>query len=164
MRRYTIEVAGQHYVIDVDEITADRYRVVADGQELEVRLTGDEDLARSEIRPEIIPMRGGLPPAPAPTAAVHPVPDLAPPAAPTPAPGPISQEAGVLVAPMPGTVLTVDVAEGERVARGQQLLTLEAMKMKNAIRAPQDGVVLAVRVTSGQRVAHGDLLLRLGEA
>jgi biotin carboxyl carrier protein len=65
---------------------------------------------------------------------------------------------------MPGTVLIVDVAEGERVARGQQLLTLEAMKMKNAIRAPQDGVVLEVRVKSGQRVAHGDLLLRLGEA
>jgi 3-methylcrotonyl-CoA carboxylase alpha subunit len=64
---------------------------------------------------------------------------------------------------MPGTVLSVDVGEGEHVSRGQQLLTLEAMKMKNSIRAPQDGVVLEVRVKSGQRVAHGDTLLCLGE-
>jgi biotin carboxyl carrier protein len=164
MRRYTIEVAGQHYVIDVEEITADRYRVTAEGQEFEVRLTGDEDLAQAEIRPEILPMRGA-PSAAVPPAAAHPVPGAPAPAPPSPSPSPpASEQAGVLTAPMPGTVLSVDVAEGDRVSRGQPVLTLEAMKMKNSIRAPQDGVVLEVRVRSGQRVAHGDTLLCLGEA
>ena len=53
MRRYNLEVGGTQYVIDVDEITADRYRVLVSDQEYEVRLTGDEDLAEGQITPEI---------------------------------------------------------------------------------------------------------------
>ena len=54
MRRYTLEVGGKPYVIDVQEVTADRYRVEVEGQEYEVRLSGDEDLTEARISPEIV--------------------------------------------------------------------------------------------------------------
>ncbi len=69
----------------------------------------------------------------------------------------------MLTAPMPGKVLKVEVGEGARVTRGQSLLVLEAMKMKNSIRSPQDGTVLEVLVQPGTSVAYGDPLLRLSE-
>ncbi len=62
-------------------------------------------------------------------------------------------------APLPGRVLRVLVATGDRVSRGQELCVVEAMKMENSIRAPQDGVVREVRARAGQSVSPGDLLL-----
>jgi biotin carboxyl carrier protein len=81
-----------------------------------------------------------------------------PPAAPAPDTPAASR---TLTAPMPGTVLAVEVAPGAAVRRGDLLLTLEAMKMANPIRAPRDGVVAEVAVSAGQQVAYGDALLRL---
>ncbi|KWX02582.1 acetyl-CoA carboxylase subunit alpha [Carbonactinospora thermoautotrophica] len=67
-------------------------------------------------------------------------------------------EAGSLLAPTPGAVIRVDVAEGDRVAAGQTLLVLEAMKMQHPIAAPEAGVVRALRVTAGQQVEAGAVL------
>ena len=66
-----------------------------------------------------------------------------------------------LEAPMPGRVAAVHVAAGQRVARGQELLVVEAMKMENALRAPRDGVVRAVHVAPGDMVAPGRPLLEM---
>lgn len=66
---------------------------------------------------------------------------------------------GEVRSPMPGTILGIAVASGDRVSLGQTLCYLEAMKMKNAIRAPRDGVIAAVHVEESQTVAHGDVLL-----
>jgi 3-methylcrotonyl-CoA carboxylase alpha subunit len=71
------------------------------------------------------------------------------------------QDAGGLEAPMPGRVAAVHVAAGQRVARGQELLVVEAMKMENALRAPRDGVVRAVHAAVGDMVAPGRALLEL---
>jgi 3-methylcrotonyl-CoA carboxylase alpha subunit len=70
-------------------------------------------------------------------------------------------DAGGLEAPMPGRVAAVHVAAGQRVARGQELLVVEAMKMENALRAPRDGVVRAVHVEVGDMVAPGRALLEI---
>jgi 3-methylcrotonyl-CoA carboxylase alpha subunit len=70
-------------------------------------------------------------------------------------------EGGGLEAPMPGRVAVVHVAPGQRVARGQELLVVEAMKMENALRAPRDGVVRAVHVSPGDMVAPGRPLLEM---
>ncbi|MBI3159130.1 MAG: hypothetical protein HYZ26_05990 [Chloroflexi bacterium] len=70
---------------------------------------------------------------------------------------------GPLRAPMPGDVTQVMVKTGDEVGVGQELLVLEAMKMKNVLRAPRAGRVAAVDVAAGQSVAHGDVLVRFEE-
>ena len=67
-----------------------------------------------------------------------------------------------LRAQIPGRVVRLWVAPGEKVERGQRLLAVEAMKMENEIRAPQAGIVESVRVAIGQRVEREDELLTLG--
>ncbi|HEU5442764.1 MAG TPA: biotin/lipoyl-containing protein, partial [Steroidobacteraceae bacterium] len=64
-------------------------------------------------------------------------------------------------APMPGTIATVAVAAGRKVARGDLLATLEAMKMETAVRAEADGEVAEVLVSPGQQVDAKDLLVVL---
>jgi acetyl/propionyl-CoA carboxylase alpha subunit len=67
-----------------------------------------------------------------------------------------------LVSPMPGTVRRTFVSVGDRVARGQVILVLEAMKMEHSIRAPRDGVVRHLRVKEGELVEAGVELAEIG--
>ena len=77
-------------------------------------------------------------------------------------PPPLSAvEAGTCTAPTPGTVTRVHVAVGDRVAQGQRLVSLEAMKMEHAAVAPWAGVVAVVAVDVGQAVREGALLVRV---
>ncbi len=69
--------------------------------------------------------------------------------------------AGGLVAPMPGAVIAVHVAVGDRVARGDPLVVVEAMKMEHSIAAPGGGVVKEVRYGVGDQVEEGDELIVL---
>jgi len=64
-------------------------------------------------------------------------------------------------APMPGKILSVEVAEGQTVKRGDNLLILEAMKMQNEIKAPRDGVIKSLYITAGKAVTSGEVLLTL---
>jgi biotin carboxyl carrier protein len=68
---------------------------------------------------------------------------------------------GALEAPMPGRVTVVRVSPGQRVASGEELVVVEAMKMENALRAPRDGVVRAVHVAPGEMVAPGRPLVEV---
>jgi pyruvate carboxylase subunit B len=67
-------------------------------------------------------------------------------------------------APMPGLVVRVEVAAGQRVERGAGLVVVEAMKMENELRAPVAGVVQAVHVAVGVAVEQGAPLVTLGGA
>jgi pyruvate carboxylase len=66
-----------------------------------------------------------------------------------------------VAAPMPGTVVQVAPAPGERVKRGDQLLVIEAMKMETVITAPRDALVVETLARAGESVQPGDLLVRL---
>ncbi|HKJ56036.1 MAG TPA: biotin/lipoyl-containing protein, partial [Nitriliruptoraceae bacterium] len=66
-----------------------------------------------------------------------------------------------LTAPMPGQVLQVEVAVGDKVSGGQTLVIVEAMKMEHPVVAPGDGVVSEVRATPGDAVGSGDVLVVL---
>jgi len=68
---------------------------------------------------------------------------------------------GEIEAPMPGKVTAVEVSNGEKVAKGQRLLTLEAMKMEHALTAPFDGTVAELAATAGQQVSEGQLLVKI---
>jgi 3-methylcrotonyl-CoA carboxylase alpha subunit len=68
---------------------------------------------------------------------------------------------GEIEAPMPGKVTAVEVSKGEKVAKGQRLLTLEAMKMEHALTAPFDGTVTALSAAPGQQVSEGQLLVKV---
>ena len=64
-----------------------------------------------------------------------------------------------ITAPLPGVVKSIAVQSGQRVADGDTLLTIEAMKMDNIIRAPRAGTIDTINVTEGRQVAYGDPLL-----
>jgi 3-methylcrotonyl-CoA carboxylase alpha subunit len=68
---------------------------------------------------------------------------------------------GEIEAPMPGKVTAVEVAAGEKVAKGQRLLTLEAMKMEHGLTAPFDGTVAELSAVPGAQVTEGQLLVRV---
>ncbi|MFV0358788.1 DUF2118 domain-containing protein, partial [Tropicimonas sp.] len=69
--------------------------------------------------------------------------------------------AGAVPSPLAGTVVSVDVSVGQKVAAGDTLLVLEAMKMNTSISAPQEGTVAAVNVTPGATVTEGQVLVTL---
>ena len=63
-------------------------------------------------------------------------------------------------APMPGDIVSIAVKPGDRVDLGQELLVLEAMKMKNVIHSPQAGKIASVEVSVGQSVQYGQPLVQ----
>ena len=70
--------------------------------------------------------------------------------------------AKLVISPMPGLVVTLDVEAGQSVRSGEQVAIIEAMKMQNIIRAERDGVVKAVLVTAGASVAADEVLIEFG--
>ncbi len=66
---------------------------------------------------------------------------------------------GTIVAPMPGKILEIKVAEGDTVSRGDPLLVMEAMKMEQTIAAPRDGTIATVGAKDGDQVGDGSILI-----
>jgi 3-methylcrotonyl-CoA carboxylase alpha subunit len=73
-------------------------------------------------------------------------------------------EGGSLVAPMPGKVVALLCAQGDRVSKGQPLLVMEAMKMEHTINAPADGEVTGLPFAVGDQVAEGAQLIGFAPA
>jgi biotin carboxyl carrier protein len=61
---------------------------------------------------------------------------------------------------MPGTILSVEVKEGQQVEVGQVLCVLEAMKMKNPLRATRAGTITEICIAAGMTVPYGEVLIR----
>ena len=133
-----------------------KFKVTLNGRTYEVEVEAGQAMLLSEYE-AIAP----TPAAAAPAAA--PAPSAAPAAPAAPAAAPAVTGAGEAVnAPMPGTILKVNVASGDQVKAGTVLVVLEAMKMENEILAPKDGTVTQVLVSRGASVDTGAPMVVIG--
>jgi biotin carboxyl carrier protein len=141
-----------------------RYQITFDGRTFDVQLLGDPRQERVQVEVDgrefmvevkVVPAVG-VPSAAASSPAAVPTPVVE--AQPQPA-----SSSRMVTAPLPGTIKAVAVRPQQRVAKGDELLVIEAMKMDNVIRAGRDGVVDAVYVAEGHQVAHGEPLLAYRE-
>ncbi len=134
------------------------YKITVNGKTYEVTV---EDAGASSIQYKAAPSVGEAS-KPAPKVAPAPAQAAPAPAAPNPAPkaAPAGGD-GSVVAPLPGTVLSIEVKEGDEVKVGQVVLILEAMKMENEIVATKSGTVTKIAVNSGVAVNTGDLLVEI---
>ena len=89
----------------------------------------------------------------------------APVAAPAPKAAPAAPKANAgavaVKAPMPGTIMKINVSAGQAVKKGDVLCVLEAMKMENDISAPQDGTVASVNVQKGASVQTDEVIVTM---
>ena len=137
MKEFAFKINGVEYKCAVEPIEAGKTNVTVNGK--------------------VYTVETEAPAAPAPKPVAKP--------APAPAPKPAAAPAanGLQVkSPLPGSVVKVLVSEGQAVKKGDTLLTLESMKMENAIMAEADGTVKQIAVTPGQNVMQDDLLIVLG--
>ena len=134
----------------------------ADGVVRKIMVTADQNLLQGDALLEFESVAKEEEPAPAPK--VAPSPKVAPKAEPKPAsaPAPAPKAAATaksVTSPLPGSIVSVAVAVGDTVKRGQTILVMESMKMENNIPAPRDGKVTAVHVAAGKSVMQGDALI-----
>ena len=148
MKEFTFKINGAEYKCAVEEIEAGKTNVTVNGKVYTVETEAAKPVEKLAAKPAAAP-------APKPAAPAAPKAE-----APKPAAAPA---AGLQVkSPLPGSVIKVLVSEGQAVKKGDTLLTLESMKMENAIMAEADGTVKQIAVSAGQNVMQDDLLIVLG--
>ena len=140
MKKFNFRINGNEYQTTVEQ-SGELLQVTVNGKSYSAELLQDEAAPK--------------PVAAAPKAA-------AAPAAGAPAAAKAPTGAGKVVeSPLPGVVVSIAVQEGQAVKAGDLLLTLEAMKMENAIQADNAGTVTKVLVSNGQSVQSGDPLVEI---
>ena len=142
MKEFTFKINGAEYKCAVEQIAAGKTNVTVNGKVYEV-----ETESAAPVKPVAKP---------APKSAA------APAAAPKVEPAAPVAGGAQIKSPLPGSVIKVLVSVGQAVKKGDTLLTLESMKMENAIMAENDGVVKQIAVSAGQNVMQDDLLIVLG--
>lgn len=134
MKRYYVTVNGHRYQVEVEEVKGDF----------------EASSNYTPIAEVTVPKAEPQPAKPQSTEAVSEAPKKAPKSTPT--------GGEKINCPMPGTIVSVNIKEGQRINKGDLLFVLEAMKMENEIVSPFEGTVASVEVSKGQSVNTEDLL------
>ena len=135
MQKLNFNINGKHYEATITEVEHNVAEVELNGKKYTIDVERSEAVASA---PRVV------------------APKAAAPAAPKAAAG-----ANSITAPLPGSVVSINVKAGDAVKAGQQLAVIEAMKMENEILATADGTVAAVHFSAGQAVQQGDALIDL---
>ncbi|MBP3383309.1 MAG: acetyl-CoA carboxylase biotin carboxyl carrier protein subunit [Tidjanibacter sp.] len=150
MKNYNLKINDNEYKVQLDKLdhNSKTARVIVNGTEYIVEVDGVKPMPTS--KPQVSKATYN---ASAPTAA---------PAAPVAAPKAAAAGGAKIVSPLPGTVLSINVAVGDSVTVGQTVAVLEAMKMENNISADKAGVVKEICANKGAIVQEGEPLIILG--
>lgn len=130
-----------------------KYNVIVNGVTYEV-LVEEAGTAAAPV--------AAAPAAPVAAPATAPVAAPAPAATPAPAAAPAAAGSATINAPMPGTILKMNVKVGDTIAKNDLVCILEAMKMENEIFAAEGGKVVAINAAQGATVNSGDPIVTLG--
>lgn len=150
MKDYAFKINGHNYDVQIDEVNeaSTLAHVVVNGTAYEVEIAGAKSPAAK--RPQVAPA-----PKEADSAKITPAT-----ATPSPRIASVAPSTGYTIkCPLPGTVLSVKVGVGDKIAVGQTLVILEAMKMENNIDADRAGVVKQIFIQQGATVMEGDNLI-----
>lgn len=140
-----VKIDNQSYMVEIEDLHARPVIARVDGEPFEVWPEALDDGQPASAAAPVILVPDGSPT----TSALD---------------GPADTSGGrEVTSPLPGVIVEILVKPGDTVARGQALCTLEAMKMKNAIRANRDGKIAGVEVSVGDQVNHGQVLITYAE-
>lgn len=139
VKTFELSLGDKTYKVDVEKFDGKRALVRVDGKPYEVEVKG---------------AGGGVPASMPDTQKVTP-PTQSPPQAPVPS----APSSGEVIAPMPGLILDIMVAVGDKVAANQPVIKMEAMKMENEIPVPFSGTVKGIPVKVGDNVSTEETLM-----
>ena len=145
MKTYKFKIGNNPYTVEIASMEGGVAKVNVNGIDYEVEI---EDAPVSAAAPA---------PAPASAASAS----ASPAAAPAPAAAAPAGPAKKVCSPLPGVILSVNVAVGDKVKAGDKVAVLEAMKMENDIEAESDGTITAIHVQKGDSVLEGAAIVSL---
>lgn len=147
MSRYELAIKGTNYTVEINGLTGSSCSVTVNGTPYQVEIRGG-------VAAKAVPVPQSAP------APVQPQPKPVQAAAPATQDAPAEGE--VILAPMPGHIISVAVKAGEHIDPGTTVVVMEAMKMENDIKSHISGTVKEVRVSAGQDVSVNEILVVIG--
>ncbi len=145
MKKFKFTIRGNNYDVEILNIEDDLAEIEVNGSTYQVEIHKEVKTTKTPklTRPTVIPSSES---------------DKAKTAKPAERKG-----AGVIKAPLPGTILEMKVKVGDVVKIGDIILIMEAMKMENNIKADKEGKIASISVNNGDSVLEGDTLVEIGE-
>ncbi len=138
MKNFKFKINGNEYNVEIKDFEDQNAQIEVNGTVYNVEL--EKEVKASEPTPKIVKKQAAAPSTAKPTT---------------------TGAASNIKSPLPGVILEIHVKEGASVKRGEKLLTMEAMKMHNAVNAEKDGVIKSIKISEGQSVMEGDVLIEV---
>ncbi|MBI9048070.1 MAG: acetyl-CoA carboxylase biotin carboxyl carrier protein subunit [Anaerolineaceae bacterium] len=133
----TVNVKNKSYQVEINDINARPIKAIIDGEVFEVTPEINKPSVQQIQKPKAVSTSK-----PAPASSV-------------------TSGMNNITAPIPGVITTIKVSVGDTLSVGEEVCTLEAMKMNNVIRSTKTGIVSSININQGDHVQHGQILIEL---